>query len=669
MTGSPIRKRTAGGHPPLIHCALFLVMGLAVPRLLLAQDPLPAQRPRPEGRISPAPRVSSDPRSAVIASQPRSLRIDGPDQVDEASSATFTVVARFGDGSENSVTPQWSIEPNLSPPAQPASISSSGVLSAPRIPWEWPVTLRATYAAPLGTVAASKEVIIRDSSGRLIGVQIEGPNEVVVGQSADYRAYATYDDGFRYNVTAHTGFYGGWKVVRAPPEVTIDGAGRVAVAGTAPDTTFQVQTAFGIPDGATYTGQKYVRVRSWYLTIEGPTEVLEGDPEQVMAEGSARYQLVLHEADGSRRQVTAESWSVMKTDRSSTSILNDGTLWTFGVATGGDDVEIHATHTHEGVRKRTLLPVKIVDRVILTGIQIVPPAELDPALGVKTGSTYTFRIRASFDSRSDLETATADWSIDPAVPGSSITSGGRLEAGPPGEGDLQIRAIYAHEGISRSASFSVPWMPVTRITIQPPATSLQPLPVRDDQTAQFRARAYFADGTVVDVIPQWSLSRTDVATISAAGLLTPRLGASQTPLDVTATYGSGGRLTASWAVFIVPRRILAFRMVPADDPIVVREGQTVQLRAEVEWEGGTVEPVPAQWTEIDDRYDEISLTSDGRLTGRWPTTWLVYAQAGWAYAGRTYTSKRRVSYDCPPPPGTRRITLPRFEMTGQSGSN
>lgn len=642
-----------------------------VPRLVLAQDPQPAPRPRPDGPMSPAPRVSSDPRSALIASQPRSLRIDGPDQMDEASSATFTVVARFADGSESTVTPQWSIEPNLSPPAQPASISSSGVLSAPRIPWEWPVTLRATYAAPLGTVAGSKEVIIRDSSGRLTGVQIEGPNEVVVGKSADYRAYATYDDGFRYDVTEHTGFFGGWKVVRAPPEVTIDGAGRVAVAGTAPDTTFQVQAAFGIPDGATYTGQKYVRARSWYLTIEGPTEVLEGDPEQVMAEGSARYQLVLHETDGSRRPVTAESWSVTKTDRSSTSILNDGTLWTFRVATGGDDVEIHATHTHEGVQKRAFLLVKIADRVILTGIRIIPPAELDPILGgvVKPASAYQFRIRATFDGRSDLETATAVWSIDTPVPGTSITSGGRLQTGPPGEGNLQIRAIYDYEGIARSATILVSWIPVTRITIQPPPTpNLQPFPVRDDQTAQFRARAHFADGTVVDITPQWSLSRTDVATISTAGLLTPRLGASQTPLDVIATYGSGGRLTASWAVLIVPRRILSFR-IPADDPIVLAEGQTVQLKAEVEWEGGTVEPVAAQWTEIDDRYDEISLTPDGRLTGRWPTTWLVYAQAGWSYAGRGYTSKHRVRYDCPPPPGTRRITLPRFEMTGQSSSN
>jgi hypothetical protein len=103
-----------------------------------------------EGTIS-AVRGTSPPPAATLTG----LSINGPSSISEYGTATYTATASWSDGSASTVTPTWSVSPQV------AEISPGGVLSCQGgVSSDQTVTITATYSAGGITETASMVVTI-----------------------------------------------------------------------------------------------------------------------------------------------------------------------------------------------------------------------------------------------------------------------------------------------------------------------------------------------------------------------------------------------------------------------------------------------------------------------------------------------------------------------------
>ena len=125
------------------------------------------------------------------------LSINGPSSLNEGTSASFTAVATYQDGTSAQVTPTWSENSSY------AGISSSGVLTANTVTSNQPVRITASYTSGGVTRTATKDVTIVNvnTSPTLSGLSINGPSSLNEGTSASFVAVASYQDGTSAQVT------------------------------------------------------------------------------------------------------------------------------------------------------------------------------------------------------------------------------------------------------------------------------------------------------------------------------------------------------------------------------------------------------------------------------------------------------------------------------------
>ncbi|UCF43879.1 MAG: hypothetical protein JSV99_02860, partial [Planctomycetota bacterium] len=265
------------------------------------------------------------------------LDITGPDHVRENSSAQFTAIATYEDGSTQNVTTQatWSAEPNI------ATIDDSGLLTTDRIETADQITISAEYTK--GTVTVDTQVSVQVSA--LTDLQISGPQQVTENSYAQYEAAAYYQDGSAADVTTSAT----WSV--EPQDVaSISDDGRLNTDRIETDTALTVYADYTVA-GATLQAQAAVQVaQPVALQITGRDKLPGSFHAQYYAE-------VTYEDDSTADVTTSAVWSV---EPQTYATIDENGKVTTAEVNQPQDITISTWYTAAAITIETQVSVQVV---------------------------------------------------------------------------------------------------------------------------------------------------------------------------------------------------------------------------------------------------------------------------------------------------------------------
>jgi len=316
------------------------------------------------------------------------LTIVGPFSVDEETSAQFSCVGNFSDGTSAAVTPSWSENSPY------ATISSSGYFTAGDVA----SSETAVVTASLNGITATRAVTISYVAPHVTGIAITGVESLDEETSAQFTCESIYSDGSRQSITPE------WSI--GSGTASIDAAGLLTAGNVAGDELATVVATFdGMTDSFEVT-ILYVAPAVTGLSISGPVALEEGT--------TATYTCTADYSDGTSGAITPV-WS----ESSSYAAISAA-----GVLSAGDvvaDEGISITATVGGVSANYSVTILYVaPPVTVTGISISAPTVMNE------NTVDTVTCTASY---SDGSTAVVNpvWATDSVI--ASIDSAGVLSVG------------------------------------------------------------------------------------------------------------------------------------------------------------------------------------------------------------------------------------------------
>lgn len=118
---------------------------------------------------------------------PDSITISGPVTVNEQTTAQYTCVANYSDGTSATVSPTWSENSSY------ASIDTNGLLTAGNVLSDQNVTITASFGGKTGTHAITIKYVAPGPT--LNSIVIEGPTSVPENTYQQYLCRANWSDG------------------------------------------------------------------------------------------------------------------------------------------------------------------------------------------------------------------------------------------------------------------------------------------------------------------------------------------------------------------------------------------------------------------------------------------------------------------------------------------
>lgn len=290
---------------------------------------------------------------SLIVSRPNPVTnvlfgVGGPTNVVQGGTAQYNAIVVKCDNSVQSVTPTWSIT------SGPATINSSGVLTAGSVGVNTPATVSATYS---GFPRLDYPITIVHVAPVFTSLAISGPNSISDNSSNQFTANAIYSDGTSQPVSPT------WSITSGPGSIT--SSGLLTVGQLAADATTTVSASATI-GGITKSASQNVTVvhvvpppALTSLSISGPSLVNSGSAAQYLA--TAWF------SDGSSEAVNPY-WSV---DSIATSISLYGLLSAGGVASN-TPITISASYTVNAVARSasTNVTIQVVAPVVLTAVAV-----------------------------------------------------------------------------------------------------------------------------------------------------------------------------------------------------------------------------------------------------------------------------------------------------------
>jgi hypothetical protein len=522
---------------------------------------------------------------AAVNAQLTGLYIAGPVSVTKNTYAQYTATAVFSDGTSSTVTPSsWTLNSGA-----PASISSSGLLSAGNVSVNTPVTATATYTLNGITKTANysinivtgttsyqfKELItngtfLNGSYGWTLTGNFQADSRFSVYNNEPGYAYLANSDGSGGNnlsgtlsqtitipanaTSATLGFY--YRITTTESGsigydflniqlITGSGTVHLGYKSNADSNSSYTYQSFdlGAYKGQTVTVQFYATtdgsnptvfrvddVSVQVLVPVPPTPVWfgVGGPASVLEGGTAQYNAIVAYSDGSIVPVTP-NWSVSGPAAISSS----------GFLTAGSvniDTPATITATYSGFNP---LPYNIT---IINVAPVFSYLTISGPTTINENSSGQFSATAVYSDGSSVSVP-ATWSVT-SGPG-SISSSGLLTVGQVnGNTTTTISANYTIGSITRSATQQVS---VVYVAPPPTLTSLSingPSSVNENSTAQYSGTAWFSDGSSQIVNPTWTVNST-IASISEFGLLSAGIVPANTHISVSASYTVGGNTSGA----------------------------------------------------------------------------------------------------------------------------
>ena len=255
------------------------------------------------------------------------------------------------------------------------------------------------------------------------------------------------------------------------------------------------------------------------------------------------------------------------------------------------DAVISASANGEAITAATVVSGTSAITVVPVPPEPVASVEVVPAsASVQVGGTVQFSAIVRDAGRNALSGRAVAWSTsDERI--ASVSPGGLVTGR--AEGPVTITATS--EGKSGSASVTVTRVPVASVVVSPASAT-----ITIGGSVQLSATARDANGQPLSGrAVTWSSSNTDLATVSATGLVSGRA-----PGEVTITATSEGRNgTSSITVTQVP--VASVEVSPPSASLVI--GQTVQLTATTRAsDGSTLGGRPVAWSSSADAIASVS---------------------------------------------------------------
>ena len=178
------------------------------------------------------------------------VSVSGPSQVNESSSAYYTSIAYFSDGSSADVSTQATWSEN----SAYTSISSGGQLAVGSLSSDQSCTVAASYTYNGVTKSDSLAVVLKNVKF-LDHVTVSGPSQVDELNSQYYTCTAYFTDGTSSNVSSQSSW------TENSPYATITSAGRLDVGSLSSDQSCTI-TASYTSNAVTKSGSKVVTLHN-----------------------------------------------------------------------------------------------------------------------------------------------------------------------------------------------------------------------------------------------------------------------------------------------------------------------------------------------------------------------------------------------------------------------
>jgi hypothetical protein len=514
-----------------------------------------------------------------VSPQLTALSISGPVNVAQNTSGNqYTATAIFSDGSTSTVTPTWGLSSGA-----PASISSSGQLTANSVGANTAISVIASYTYSGVTKTASYGVVILTSGNCGYYLQELISNGTFVSGStgwaltgnfqADSR-FSVYNNEPGYAYLANSDGSGGnnlsgtlSQTITIPSDATSATLGYYYRITTSDSLTIHYDrlnlslvlsggSLVGLDDkwntdynsSYTYrsfdvsaykgqtitikftgttdsTGPTVFRVDDVSLLVSRPNPVINvlfgvGGPTNVVQGGTAQYNAIVVKCDNSVQSVTP-TWSVTSGPAS----INSSGVLTAGSVSVNTPATVSATYSGFS---RLDYPITIVHVApVFTSLAISGPNS------ISDNSSNQFTANAIYSDGSS-QPVSPTWSIT-SGPG-SITSSGLLTVGQlTADATTTVSASATIGGTTKTASQNVT---VVHVAPPPSLVSLSlsgPNSINANSTAQYTATAWFSDGSSEAANPFWNVNSA-AANISLYGLLSAGGVVSNTPISVSASY-------------------------------------------------------------------------------------------------------------------------------------
>lgn len=250
----------------------------------------------------------------------------------------------------------------------------------------------------------------------------------------------------------------------------------------------------------------------------------------------------------------------------------------------------------------------------LTLVSLTPPSA---SLAKGTGQTLV--ATGSYSDGSSHSLSSVVWTSN--TPGiATVSNQGEVSALAIGSTTITATA----DGISGSAMVTVTSAALQSLVVTPGNASIP-----DGSTQFLTATGYFTDGSyqaMPDVV--WTSGSTDIATVSASGLLTAL---SAGTVFVTADYNG---VVGTATITVTPALLTGLAISPNGAEIA--KGTTWQLMATGTYSDGSTQPAPdASWTSSDTTIASVS--NSGLVTGHKPGVVTVTAELSGASQSTTLT--------------------------------
>jgi hypothetical protein len=530
---------------------------------------------------------------------PQSAVINGPTNVPENSTATYTMTVTFTDLSSQVVAISNWASSNLNA----GTINAvSGVLTTPvEMGADEASTISASYTNAGRTVSATLNITSLDTTNYPESATIIGATSIDEGSNTTtYQLEVTFTD----NTTAIVPV-ANWTSTDTAL-ATIDSVSGVltSAANIKPSGTTTISASY-TAEGRTVSATEDVIVND---TTNYPVSA------QIVGSGSMNegtvQNLILRVTylDSSVADVVTNNWNssnpAVATVDSATGILTSAAN-----VIGNQNTQITCSYIEHGEQVTpTALSVNIID---ITAYPV--SAVIEGLSTVSESTTTTYQLRVTFDNSTNSIQPVSNWAIDNGAAGTINASTGVFNAAP---GLLSnelanITASYTLDGNTVNATKAIT---VTDDTVYPAsAVILGANTVDETTTSVYQMSVTFTDATVQTVsISNWAVDNTGAAGINAnTGLLSALDVVGDKAVNITGSYTAQG-VTVNATKLITVRDLTVY---PVSAAIIgnatVAEGSSATYQMQVTYDDASTAIVGiTNWVS-----DNLSLATINATTG------------------------------------------------------
>lgn len=558
-----------------------------------------------------------------------SIELVGPNEIEENSIATYSVIAHFDNNTSTGVTPTTFTSSN---PGAGDFNSASGVLDVGELTTDQNTTISATYLFNGVTKDARLDVKCIDLTVYPSSATIIGPNTVDENTTIAYVLRVTFTNGTQVNVPV------------------TDWASSDQEAGSINPTTGEFTAATNLfEDKPTTLSASYTLEGR---TVSGNRQILVKDttvyPRSAVILGSAainentttQYQFRVTFTDDTVAVVSVSNWAL---DNPAVGTINSTTGQLVAVADVPVDTagKLSASYTAFGVTVAAEFNVTVRDITNYPqSARIVGNAQMNE------GTTQTLLFEVTYLDGSKINEPVANWTS--SAPGVAtigaanglVTAATNLLA----NGTSTIAASWTKDGRTVNAELALTVRDVTNYPVS--AVINGPATINENTTADYTLAVTFTDGTTANRAAVWGISGGNGASINTSGRVTAPVNVdANTPASITASFTLDGRTVNANAKTV---QILDKTVYPASariigpNSIVENTSQIYQL--EVTYTDATKKIVAAtNWASSVVSTGTIDANT-GQFSGLETTgNKVTKITASWTEAGRTVGAELNVT--------------------------